>query len=275
MIVADQGGGIDPANHERIFERFERLGNTDGDGSGLGLYISRKLARAMGGDVMIESALGQARALHAGPAGLVGGAERLSGGLGRLSPHFPRAGRNPKLRRRTCARVAAKKAIPMIRSCARLLPMMCVPMMRVPGLASPCCCWLPCSQTQADDPANIPRLGMWEDSGTVDSVTLDDVAVPEDALPANIRKVLDGIRRTDRSCQEPMMNAKAVFERLMSERISGACQLGDLTRPRHDFGHGALRRPGGQWRDDPVHRQDRRDGRCGTASGSTSRPPSG
>ena len=59
VIVADQGGGVDPADHERIFDRFERLGNTDSDGSGLGLYISRKLARAMSGDVLIESALGR------------------------------------------------------------------------------------------------------------------------------------------------------------------------------------------------------------------------
>lgn len=59
VIVADQGGGIDPADHERIFERFERLGLSGGEGSGLGLYISRKLARAMGGDVTVDSAPGQ------------------------------------------------------------------------------------------------------------------------------------------------------------------------------------------------------------------------
>ncbi|MBN8817930.1 MAG: HAMP domain-containing histidine kinase [Sphingomonas sp.] len=59
VIVADQGGGIDPADHERIFERFERLGLSGSEGSGLGLYISRKLARAMGGDVTVDSAPGQ------------------------------------------------------------------------------------------------------------------------------------------------------------------------------------------------------------------------
>lgn len=59
VVVADQGNGVDQENHERIFERFERLGNTDGSGSGLGLYISRKLARIMGGDVTVESALGR------------------------------------------------------------------------------------------------------------------------------------------------------------------------------------------------------------------------
>ena len=30
VIVADQGNGVDPDHHERIFERFERLGNSDG-----------------------------------------------------------------------------------------------------------------------------------------------------------------------------------------------------------------------------------------------------
>jgi len=58
-VVADQGAGIDPADHERIFERFERLGRSGDGGSGLGLYLSRRLARAMGGDVTLESAPGQ------------------------------------------------------------------------------------------------------------------------------------------------------------------------------------------------------------------------
>ena len=57
--MADQGKGIDPQDHDRIFERFERLGNSDGAGSGLGLYISRKLALAMGGDITLDSALGR------------------------------------------------------------------------------------------------------------------------------------------------------------------------------------------------------------------------
>lgn len=59
VVVADQGSGIDPENHERIFERFERLGLRGDEGSGLGLYISRRLAQAMGGNVTVDSALGQ------------------------------------------------------------------------------------------------------------------------------------------------------------------------------------------------------------------------
>jgi signal transduction histidine kinase len=59
VIVADQGPGIAPEQQERLFDKFERLGRSDAAGSGLGLYISRRLARAMGGELTVESALGQ------------------------------------------------------------------------------------------------------------------------------------------------------------------------------------------------------------------------
>ncbi|MGE4411484.1 MAG: sensor histidine kinase [Sphingobium sp.] len=59
LVVADQGRGIAPEDQERVFEKFERLGRQDAAGSGLGLYISRKLARAMRGDLTVESAPGQ------------------------------------------------------------------------------------------------------------------------------------------------------------------------------------------------------------------------
>jgi len=58
VTVADEGPGIDPADQERIFEKYERVGDTPG-GSGLGLAISRRLARSMGGDVELQSAPGQ------------------------------------------------------------------------------------------------------------------------------------------------------------------------------------------------------------------------
>lgn len=59
VIVADQGKGIDAADHARIFEKFGRVDPGEPGGSGLGLYIARKLARAMGGDVTVDSAPGQ------------------------------------------------------------------------------------------------------------------------------------------------------------------------------------------------------------------------
>lgn len=59
LVVADQGHGIALEDQERVFEKFERLGREDVSGTGLGLYISRRLARAMGGDIGIDSAPGQ------------------------------------------------------------------------------------------------------------------------------------------------------------------------------------------------------------------------
>lgn len=58
IAVADQGEGVPVDSRERIFDKFERLGRSDAGGSGLGLYISQRLARAMGGDIRIEDAPG-------------------------------------------------------------------------------------------------------------------------------------------------------------------------------------------------------------------------
>ena len=58
VTVADEGPGIAEADQERIFERYERVGDAPG-GIGLGLAISRRLARSMGGDIHLQSALGQ------------------------------------------------------------------------------------------------------------------------------------------------------------------------------------------------------------------------
>jgi len=58
VVVADQGSGIAPENRELVFAKFERLGTRE-PGSGLGLYISRRLARAMGGEIAIESKAGE------------------------------------------------------------------------------------------------------------------------------------------------------------------------------------------------------------------------
>ena len=59
VTVADQGQGISSEQQAVVFEKFERLGRTDSGGSGLGLYIARRLARAMDGELTVESAPGQ------------------------------------------------------------------------------------------------------------------------------------------------------------------------------------------------------------------------
>jgi signal transduction histidine kinase len=56
--VADEGPGIDPADHERIFEAFQRAASSS-EGSGLGLAIARRLAREMGGEIRLDSIPGQ------------------------------------------------------------------------------------------------------------------------------------------------------------------------------------------------------------------------
>jgi signal transduction histidine kinase len=53
LAVEDDGAGVPPALRERIFERFVR-GDEDEHGSGLGLAICRTIARAHGGDIVLE-----------------------------------------------------------------------------------------------------------------------------------------------------------------------------------------------------------------------------
>lgn len=59
VTVADQGRGLSAEEQARVFDKFERLGRSGDGGSGLGLYIAQRLARAMQGDVSVESAPGQ------------------------------------------------------------------------------------------------------------------------------------------------------------------------------------------------------------------------
>jgi ammonium transporter len=59
--VADSGLGIAPDELALIFDEFHRADSTPArarQGTGLGLAISRRLARALGGDVTVESRLG-------------------------------------------------------------------------------------------------------------------------------------------------------------------------------------------------------------------------
>jgi PAS domain S-box-containing protein len=59
--VQDTGRGIAPAHLERVFEPFVQEGrrpSTGEEGVGLGLAISRELARGMGGEIAVESAVG-------------------------------------------------------------------------------------------------------------------------------------------------------------------------------------------------------------------------
>jgi two-component system NtrC family sensor kinase len=71
IVVADNGGGIDPDDIQRIFSVFESKKGSRG--TGLGLPVSQKIMREHGGDIRVESTPGlgsrfylQLPALHSG-----------------------------------------------------------------------------------------------------------------------------------------------------------------------------------------------------------------
>jgi PAS domain S-box-containing protein len=60
FCVADDGPGIDPVYHERIFDLFQTLQPRDQvEGSGMGLAIVKKTVESMGGTIRVDSAPGQ------------------------------------------------------------------------------------------------------------------------------------------------------------------------------------------------------------------------
>lgn len=57
--IRDEGQGIPPDQHDRIFDRFERgPASSEISGLGLGLYISHQIVKAHGGKIGVESIVG-------------------------------------------------------------------------------------------------------------------------------------------------------------------------------------------------------------------------
>jgi signal transduction histidine kinase len=54
LSVTNEGSGIPASHHEAIFDRFVRLHRNGDGGTGLGLYVCRKLAESLGGRVWLE-----------------------------------------------------------------------------------------------------------------------------------------------------------------------------------------------------------------------------
>jgi two-component system, NtrC family, sensor histidine kinase KinB len=57
--VRDQGPGVPPEYRHRIFEKFFRVPGTKGEGIGLGLYISREIVLAHGGEMGVDGGDGE------------------------------------------------------------------------------------------------------------------------------------------------------------------------------------------------------------------------
>ncbi|MDR3087976.1 MAG: PAS domain S-box protein, partial [Azoarcus sp.] len=62
--VRDTGIGIGPDEQQRIFSSFEQVGAAHRGGTGLGLTISRSYVRMMGGELAVDSRLGEGAEFH-------------------------------------------------------------------------------------------------------------------------------------------------------------------------------------------------------------------
>jgi two-component system sensor histidine kinase TctE len=55
LCVEDNGQGIEPQHHERVFERFYRVLGSGQSGSGLGLAIVAEVVKRHGAEIKLES----------------------------------------------------------------------------------------------------------------------------------------------------------------------------------------------------------------------------
>jgi signal transduction histidine kinase len=76
--VKDNGRGVDPRDHERIFDLFRRSGVQDQPGEGIGLAHTRALAYRLGGTINVESQLGEGATFRVNLPTVYAGEQRVT-----------------------------------------------------------------------------------------------------------------------------------------------------------------------------------------------------
>jgi signal transduction histidine kinase len=64
FTVSDNGQGVPPAQQKRVWELFHTGGENDGEGTGIGLAVVRRLVEGVGGSVGLESPPGEGARFH-------------------------------------------------------------------------------------------------------------------------------------------------------------------------------------------------------------------
>jgi signal transduction histidine kinase len=74
--IEDNGRGIDPKDHGRVFDLFRRAGAQDRPGEGIGLAHVRALVRRLGGQITLNSALDKGSTFRVSLPGVMTGSDK-------------------------------------------------------------------------------------------------------------------------------------------------------------------------------------------------------
>ena len=96
-----------------------------------------------------------------------------------------------------------------------------------------------------DDPSNPPRLGQWHDRTVLTGVRLNDRALKDEEIPAQLRKTLENFAKEDRYCGEPHPRERTELQALLDEKFA-SCEIEKLSAEGNGIDVLARCRPRGE-----------------------------